>query len=114
MEGVGPQSRNVYFARHQYLLGGDWEKVSSASGSTTKLEKMAGPLHGSRFDQMTLYFISRLLIDAGEANREDYTSLLADTLQNAQAKISQIVITHWHHDHLGGLPGVLDRVCKCG
>ncbi len=55
---------------------------------------------------------SRLLIDTGEADREDYTSLLMETLHNLQAEISQIVITHWHHDHLGGLPGVLSQVCK--
>lgn len=54
----------------------------------------------------------RLLIDTGEADRDDYTSLLADTLQKLQVKISQIVITHWHHDHLGGLPNVLKRVCQ--
>lgn len=57
-------------------------------------------------------FLSRLLIDAGEANKEEYTSLLASVLQKLQARVSHIVITHWHHDHLGGLPNVLATVCS--
>ena len=60
-----------------------------------------------------LYFVySRLLIDTGEADREDYSTLLLDTLQSLTARVTQIVITHWHHDHLGGLPNVLKTVCK--
>lgn len=61
---------------------------------------------------MYFFFLSRLLIDAGEANKEEYTSLLAGVLQKLQARVSHIVITHWHHDHLGGLPDVLGIVCS--
>lgn len=56
----------------------------------------------------------RLLIDTGEANKAEYTSLLGTTLHKLQARVSQIVLTHWHHDHLGGLPDVLNKVCAGG
>ena len=55
---------------------------------------------------------SRLLLDTGEADRQDYCSLLATTLHKLQARISKIVISHWHHDHLGGLTSVLQTVCR--
>ena len=31
-------------------------------------------------------------------------------LQFQGAEIEYIVITHWHHDHTGGIPGVLENV----
>jgi glyoxylase-like metal-dependent hydrolase (beta-lactamase superfamily II) len=49
----------------------------------------------------------RVLIDTGEADRPDYLELLHSTLQQAKTTISEILITHWHLDHTGGLPGVL-------
>ena len=55
---------------------------------------------------------SRLLLDTGEADKEDYCKLLASTLDQLQARISKIIISHWHHDHLGGLPAVLRSVCQ--
>ena len=49
----------------------------------------------------------RILIDTGEANKPEYVSLLRETLDNLKAQISKVIITHWHHDHVGGLEGVL-------
>ncbi|KAF7347187.1 Metallo-beta-lactamase domain-containing protein [Mycena venus] len=53
------------------------------------------------------------LIDTGEG-REEYIPLLESTLKDARgaldstdADVSDIVISHWHHDHVGGLPAVL-------
>lgn len=61
----------------------------------------------------TTYCICRrILIDTGEADRRDYCVLLSETLERLGARISKVVITHWHHDHLGGLEGVIQHVCK--
>ena len=49
---------------------------------------------------------SRILIDTGEANKPEYVSLLKETLEKLKARVSQVIITHWHHDHIGGLEGV--------
>lgn len=49
---------------------------------------------------------SRILIDTGEANKPEYVSLLKETLQQHQAAIQHVLITHRHHDHIGGLEGI--------
>lgn len=52
---------------------------------------------------------SRLLIDTGEGD-EDYLPNLMEGLKTCGAKrISDIVVTHWHYDHLGGVPSVVKR-----
>jgi glyoxylase-like metal-dependent hydrolase (beta-lactamase superfamily II) len=49
----------------------------------------------------------RLLVDTGEG-RPSWIANLTDTLQKENAVISQAIITHWHHDHVGGIKQLLE------
>ncbi|XP_068237612.1 beta-lactamase-like protein 2 homolog isoform X2 [Palaemon carinicauda] len=49
----------------------------------------------------------RLLLDVGEPGNNEYISQLAQVLKQNNASLEKIVISHWHHDHIGGLGDVL-------
>lgn len=57
---------------------------------------------------------SRCLIDTGDADVPEYGVQLRKALNAAEAEISKpvsiatILLTHWHHDHVGGIDTVLD------
>ncbi|TFK69642.1 lactamase [Pluteus cervinus] len=58
------------------------------------------------------------LIDTGEG-KEEYLPVLEKALRDTvespnkdQPIISDIIISHWHHDHVEGLPGVLNLLRK--
>lgn len=44
----------------------------------------------------------RLLIDTGEG-KESWLKALKQTLKDENATISHTLLTHWHHDHVGGI-----------
>lgn len=51
----------------------------------------------------------KILIDSGEG-RLEYLDTLEDAMRQCGCEaIEQIVITHWHHDHLGGVPSIQER-----
>jgi ribonuclease/clavin/mitogillin len=50
---------------------------------------------------------TRLLIDTGEG-KPAWIASLKDTLQKENAIVGQAVITHWHHDHVGGIQHLLE------
>ncbi|KAF2219831.1 beta-lactamase-like protein [Elsinoe ampelina] len=55
---------------------------------------------------------SRLLIDTAEGKPAWLTSL-KQVLSSENATISQTLITHWHPDHVGGIPDVLSLFPSC-
>ncbi|VDP26368.1 unnamed protein product [Heligmosomoides polygyrus] len=52
----------------------------------------------------------KILIDAGEPNIPQYISSLQSALAENQGEIDAIIITHWHYDHVGGIPSVLKEI----
>ncbi|KAK4156818.1 beta-lactamase-like protein [Chaetomidium leptoderma] len=48
----------------------------------------------------------RLLIDTGEG-RPSWIAALTRTLRDERATVDAAVLTHWHHDHTGGVPDLL-------
>jgi len=50
----------------------------------------------------------RVLIDTGEPNIEKYTEELKKIV--GDGSISCIICTHWHHDHVGGISNVFEKV----
>lgn len=46
-------------------------------------------------------------MDTGEG-KPSWIAALKDTLRKEDAIISKALITHWHHDHVGGIPHLLE------
>ncbi|KAI1003512.1 hypothetical protein K3495_g4687 [Podosphaera aphanis] len=50
---------------------------------------------------------TRLLLDTGEG-KSTWIKNLKDTLQEEHTTITQVIITHWHNDHVGGIKHLLE------
>lgn len=57
-----------------------------------------------------LFFSSRILIDTGSGGSSEYVAHLRKVLSRDQTSIQEILVTHWHPDHVGGILDVLTCV----
>lgn len=49
----------------------------------------------------------RILLDTGDADKPNYIENLRQVLHSENATIGTILLTHWHHDHIGGVKDIL-------
>ncbi|XP_041470066.1 endoribonuclease LACTB2-like isoform X1 [Lytechinus variegatus] len=52
----------------------------------------------------------RVLIDTGEENKPEFLKNLRNTLAENGTSIQEILLTHWHHDHVGGIADIFQEL----
>ncbi|CAK1603472.1 unnamed protein product [Parnassius mnemosyne] len=55
---------------------------------------------------------NRILLDTGDKNVKEYQKNLIEVVQSEQVNIEHIVLTHWHHDHIGGVEDIYGPIAK--
>ena len=55
----------------------------------------------------------RILVDTGESDNAEYISNLAKVLKEQQTSIQEMIVTHWHWDHVGGITNICSQIDNC-
>lgn len=58
------------------------------------------------------FFFSRILLDAGDQDVKEYQNHLSQVLNQEQVNIEHIIISHWHHDHIGGVENLYGSIAS--
>ena len=57
-------------------------------------------------------FFSRILLDTGDKDVNDYQKNLMEVVKSEHANIEHIIVTHWHHDHIGGVENLYGTIAS--
>lgn len=60
----------------------------------------------------TYPFFSRILLDTGDKDVNEYQTNLANVLKSNKVNIEHIIVTHWHHDHIGGVENLYGSIAS--
>ncbi|GFW15493.1 endoribonuclease LACTB2 [Trichonephila clavipes] len=52
----------------------------------------------------------RILLDCGNPSVPEYIDLLKNVLKEQNCSLHNIIVTHWHLDHIGGVPDILQEL----
>lgn len=55
---------------------------------------------------------NRILLDTGDGQVSEYFDLLQSVLKEQKATLDQIILTHWHPDHVGGVHQIQQSINK--
>lgn len=59
---------------------------------------------------MGFFFLRRVLFDSGHPCIPEYISLLKNALKEHDCVLNHIIVSHWHLDHIGGVPDILKEL----
>lgn len=51
-------------------------------------------------------FCRRILLDTSDPNKPDYIAALEKLLGELGVRIDKVLLSHWHHDHVGGAAAI--------
>ncbi|KAK7590667.1 hypothetical protein V9T40_002280 [Parthenolecanium corni] len=74
------------------------------------IHKLLPGMSETRISNVLDKITRRILLDTSEGNEPDYINDLKHILASENASLENIIISHWHRDHLGGVKDILSSV----